>query len=106
MLPQYILQFLGLLSLILMVLMCFFLDKIIIAKQFEYSQIIDKHMCIFHVLTFRGLSGSEGLPCRVWGFREMRKTPGYAPDSNDIHWYKVIPQPSLVKCILMRITRL
>ena len=33
------------------------------SKQFEYSWI--KRMCIFHVLTVRGLSGSEGasMPC-------------------------------------------
>ena len=48
------------LSLILMA----FLQKVyIIAKQFEDSRI--KRMCIFHVLTVRGLPGSEGAsaPC-------------------------------------------
>ena len=56
-----------------MVLMLFF-AKSIIAKQFEYSRI--KRMCIFHVLTVKGLRGSRaarGLPHRVWGFRAMQK---------------------------------
>ena len=45
-----------------MVLMGFFANSII-TKQFEYSQI--KRMCIFHVLTVRGLSDSKGgsVPC-------------------------------------------
>ena len=50
-----------------------FVAKSIIAKKFEYSQI--KRMCIFHVLTVRRLSGSEGAPRRIWGFRAMRKPP-------------------------------
>ena len=36
----------------------FFFTKSIIAKQFEGSRI--KRMCIFHVLTVRGLHGREG----------------------------------------------
>ena len=41
----------------------FFFTKSIIAKQFEGSRI--KCMCIFHVLTVRGLPGSEeaSVPC-------------------------------------------
>ena len=62
-------QFLGLLSLILI-----FFAKSIIAKQFEYSRI--KHMCIFHVLTVRGSRAVRGLPCRV----QRESLFGYAPN--------------------------
>ena len=41
-----------------MALMFCFFTKSIIAKQFKGSRI--KCMCIFHVLTVRGLPGSEG----------------------------------------------
>ena len=54
-----------------MVLNVFF-AKSIIAKRFEYSWI--KRMCIFHVLTVRGLSGSEGASVPCMGL------PGNAPN--------------------------
>ena len=69
MLPKEIVQYLGLLSLILMVFI-FVVAKSIIAKQFEHSRI--NRMCIFHVLTVKGLPSSKGASGR------HGSPPGYA----------------------------
>ena len=47
--------------------------KSIIAKQFEYSRI--KRMCIFHVLTVRGLSGSEEASALCMGLPGIAEAP-------------------------------
>ena len=65
-------QYLGLLSLILMVFIFFFFAKSIIAKQFEDSRI--KHMCIFHMLTVRGLP-SEGASVPSMGLPGNAEAP-------------------------------
>ena len=52
---------------------CCFLIKSIIAKQFEGSRI--KRMCIFHVLTVRGLPGSEGASASCMGLPGNTEAP-------------------------------
>ena len=44
-----------------------------IAKQFEYSRI--KRMCIFHMLTVRGLVGSEGASAPCMGLPGNAEAP-------------------------------
>ena len=44
-----------------------------IAKQVEYSRI--KRMCIFHVLTVRGLAGSEGASAPCMGLPGNAEAP-------------------------------
>ena len=61
--PQEILQYLGLLSRILIVLFLIFTEVRILAKQFEGSQ--KKHVCIFHMLTIRGHLAESF--CAVYG---------------------------------------
>ena len=56
-----------------MALMFVFFIKSIIAKQFEGSQI--KRMCIFHVLTVRGLSGREGASVSCMGLLGNAEAP-------------------------------
>ena len=59
-------------------LMCFF-TKSITVKQFEGSRI--KRMCIFRMLTVRGLPGSEGASASCTGLPGNAMPPGYAPDT-------------------------
>ena len=63
--------------------MCCFFTKSIIRKQFEYSRI--KRLCIFHVTTVRGLSGSgqrEGFYAVYGASGQRGSPPGYAPASS------------------------
>ena len=68
--------FLGHLSFILMAFNGVFFTKRFKAKLFENSRI--NRMCISHIMTVRGLLGSEGLPRSVWGFLATLKHPWYA----------------------------
>ena len=52
-----------------------------IAKQVEYSRI--KRMCIFHMLTVRGLAGSEGASAPCMGLPGNAEAPLATHLNND-----------------------
>ena len=50
-----------------------FVCKSIIANQFKHSRV--KHMCIFHVFTVRGLSGSKEASAPSIGLPNSTEAP-------------------------------